>query len=187
MHDCKIASAVCYAHHERRVAPSAGTVRDAELKEQISEVFETNYRVYGARRIWRGLNRQGHAVARCTVERLMRELGIIGAVRGRRVITTLPGGQTDRAPDLVDRDFVAGAPNRCWVSVATVKETVFVLDALEMALWQRDRDQHPVQPSELIHHSDAGRSTRVSGSPTTWRPPASPPPSNRWATPTTTP
>lgn len=184
-HDCKIAPATYYAHHKRRVTPSARTVRDAELKEQISQVFETNYRVYGARKIWRELNRQGHAVARCTVERLMREIGITGAVRGRRVITTLPGGQTDRAPDLVDRDFVAGAPNRCWVadfthvktwagvvyvafvvdtfsrrivgwSAATVKETVFVLDALEMALWQRDREQHPVRPGELIHHSDAG-------------------------------
>lgn len=185
MHDCKIAPATYYAHHKRRTAPSARTVRDAELKEHISEVFEANYRVYGARKIWRELNRQGQAVARCTVERLMRELGITGAVRGRRVITTLPGGQAGRAPDLVDRHFVAGAPNRCWVadfthvrtwagvvyvafvvdtfsrrivgwSAATVKETVFVLDALEMAIWQRDRDQHPVQPGELIHHSDAG-------------------------------
>ncbi|MFJ8828389.1 IS3 family transposase [Streptomyces sp. NPDC102467] len=184
-HDCKIAPATYYAHHKRQVTPSARTVRDAQLKEHISEVFEANYRVYGARKIWRELNRQGHAVARCTVERQMHQLGITGAVRGRRVITTLPGGQTDRAPDLVDRDFVAGAPNRCWVadfthvktwagvvyvafvvdtfsrrivgwSAAAVKETVFVLDALEMALWQRDRDQRPVQPGELIHHSDAG-------------------------------
>ncbi|WP_256923601.1 IS3 family transposase [Streptomyces sp. 13-12-16] len=184
-HDCKIAPVTYYAHHKRQVTPSTRTVRDAELKEHISEVFETNYRVYGARKVWWELNRQGHAVARCTVERLMRELGITGAVSGRRVITTLPGGQADRAPDLVDRDFVAGAPNRCWVadfthvktwagivyvafvvdtfsrrivgwSAATVKETVFVLDALEMALWQRDRDQHPVQNGELIHHSDAG-------------------------------
>ncbi|MEU0914590.1 IS3 family transposase [Streptomyces althioticus] len=184
-HDCKIAPATYYAHHKRRVTPSARTVRDAELKEHLSEVFEANYRVYGARQIWRELNRQGRAVARCTVERLMRELGITGAVRGRRVITTLPGGQAERAPDLVDRDFVADAPNRCWVadfthtktwagvayvafvvdtfsrrivgwSAATVKETVFVLDALEMALWQRDRDQHPVQPGGLVHHSDAG-------------------------------
>ncbi|MET9168093.1 IS3 family transposase [Streptomyces cellulosae] len=184
-HDCKIAPATYYAHHKRRVTPSARTVRDAELKEHISKAFETNYRVYGARKIWRELNRQGRAVARCTVERLMRELGITGAVRGRRVITTLPGGQAERAPDLVDRDFVAGAPNRCWVtdfthvktwagvvyvafvvntfsrrivgwSAAAVKETVFVLDALEMALWQRDRDQRPVQPGELVHHSDAG-------------------------------
>ncbi|MCX5094114.1 IS3 family transposase [Streptomyces sp. NBC_00365] len=184
-YDCKIAPSTYYAHHKRRTTPSARTVRDAELKEQISKVFEVNYRVYGARKVWRELNRQGHHVARCTVERLMRELGIAGAVRGKRVITTLPGGQVERAPDLLDRDFVAGAPNRCWVadftyvktwagvvyvafvvdtfsrrivgwSAATVKETVFVLDALEMALWQRDRDQHPVQPGELIHHSDAG-------------------------------
>ncbi|MEU8653574.1 IS3 family transposase [Streptomyces sp. NPDC048737] len=184
-HDCKIAPATYYAHHKRQVTPSARTVRDAELKEHISEVFEAAYRVYGARKVWRELNRPGHAVARCTVERLMRELGITGAVRGRRVITTLPGGQTDRALDLVDRDFVAGAPNRCWVadfthvrtwtgvvyvvfvvdtfsrrivgwSAATVKETVFVLDALEMALWQRDRDQHPLWPGELIHRSDVG-------------------------------
>ncbi|MCQ0024260.1 IS3 family transposase [Streptomyces somaliensis DSM 40738] len=101
------------------------------------------------------------------------------------MITTLPGGQTVRAPDLVDRDFVASDPNRCWVaefthvktwtgvvyiafavdtfsrrivgrSAATAKETVFVLDALEMALWQRDRDRHSVQPGELMRHSDAG-------------------------------
>ncbi|MFD9624200.1 IS3 family transposase [Streptomyces virginiae] len=185
MHDCKIAPSTYYAHHKRQNTPSARTVRDAELKGLISEVFEANYRVYGARKVWRELNRRGHAVARCTVERLMRELNIAGVVRGKRVITTLPGGQAGRAPDLLDRDFVASAPNRCWVadfthvktwagivyvafvvdtfsrrivgwSAATVKETVFVLDALEMALWQRDRDQNPVRPGELIHHSDAG-------------------------------
>ncbi|MER6532203.1 IS3 family transposase [Streptomyces sp. NPDC001508] len=184
-HDCKIAPSTYYAHRKRLQTPSARSVRDEELKARIQEVYTSNYRVYGARKIWRELNRQGHAVARCTVERLMRELGIQGAVRGKRVITTIPGGQAERAPDLVDRDFVAAAPNRCWVadfthvktwsatvyvafvvdtfsrrivgwSAATVKETVFVLDALEMAVWQRDRDQHPVQPGELIHHSDAG-------------------------------
>ncbi|MEE1807662.1 IS3 family transposase [Streptomyces sp. BE133] len=73
-------------------------MRDEELKERIHEVYTSNYRVYGARKIWRELNRQGHAVARCTVERLMRELGITGAVRGKRVITTIPGGQVQRAP-----------------------------------------------------------------------------------------
>ncbi|WP_189939334.1 IS3 family transposase [Streptomyces sulfonofaciens] len=184
-HDCKIAPSTYYAHKKRLGNPSARSVRDEELKERIKEVYTSNYRVYGARKIWRELNRQGPAVARCTVERLMRELGIRGAVRGRRIITTIPGGQAERAPDLVDRDFVASAPNRCWVadfthvktwaatiyvafvldtfsrrivgwSAATVKETVFVLDALEMALWQRDRDQRPVFPGELIHHSDAG-------------------------------
>ncbi|MFE6554021.1 IS3 family transposase [Streptomyces sp. NPDC057746] len=184
-HDCKIAPSTYYAYRKRLATPSARAVRDTELKERIRKVYTSNYRVYGARKIWRELNRQGHEVARCTVERLMRELGIQGAVRGKRVITTIPGGQAERAPDLVDRDFVADAPNRCWVadfthvktwsatvyvafvvdtfsrrivgwSAATVKETVFVLDALEMALWQRDRDQRPVRSGELIHHSDAG-------------------------------
>ena len=182
-HDCKIAPSTYYAHKSR--TPSARSVRDAGLKELITEVYQANYRVYGARKIWHHLNRRGHAVARCTVERLMRELGITGAVRGKRIITTLPGGQVDRAPDRVERDFVAKAPNRTWVadftyvkthsaivyvafvvdtfsrrivgwSAATVKQTVFVLDALEMALWQRDRDQQSVVPGELIHHSDAG-------------------------------
>ncbi|MER5200760.1 IS3 family transposase [Streptomyces sp. NPDC002884] len=87
-------------------------------------------RVYGARKIWRHLNRQGVAVARCTVERLMRELGITGAVRGKKVITTVPDASAERAPDLVDRDFVAPAPNRCWVAdfthVTTFAGVVYV-------------------------------------------------------------
>jgi putative transposase len=160
-------------------------VRDTELKELIRQVYADNYRVYGARKIWRELNRQGHAVACCTVERLMRELGIAGAVRGKKIITTVADQQAERAPDRVDRDFVATAPNRCWVadfthvatwagvvyvafvvdtfsrrivgwSAAESKETRLVLDALEMALWQRDRDEHPYVRGELIHHSDAG-------------------------------
>ncbi|MDL5206553.1 IS3 family transposase [Streptomyces sp. ALI-76-A] len=145
----------------------------------------SNYRVYGARKVWRELSRQGHAVARCTVERLMRELGITGAVRGKKVITTIIDPAAERAPELLDRDFVASAPNRCWVadfthvatwngvvylafvvdtfsrrivgwSAATTKETRLVLDALEMALWQRDRDGFPRAQGELVHHSDAG-------------------------------
>jgi putative transposase len=115
----------------------------------------------------------------------MRELGITGAVRGKKVITTVPDASAERAPDLVNRDFVTPAPNRCWVadfthvttfagvvyvafvvdtfsrrivgwSAATSKETRLVLDALEMALWQRDRDQRPYEKGKLIHHSDAG-------------------------------
>ncbi|MFF1401231.1 IS3 family transposase [Streptomyces sp. NPDC058287] len=184
-HDCKIAPSTYYAHHKRQAAPAIRTVRDAELKALIKEAYDANYRVYGARKIWRHLNRQDVAVARCTVERLMRDLGIAGAVRDKKVITTIPDASAQRAPDLVDRDFVAPAPNRCWVadfthvttfagvvyvafvvdtfsrrivgwSAATSKETRLVLDALEMALWQRDRDQHPYQKGELIHHSDAG-------------------------------
>ncbi|MGK4579359.1 IS3 family transposase [Kitasatospora sp. HPMI-4] len=184
-HGCSIAPSTYYAHRKRLASPAARTVRDEELKELIQEVYHANYRVYGARKIWRELGRQGHAVARCTVERLMRELGIAGAVRGKKVITTIAEPAAERAPDLVDRQFVAGAPNRCWVadfthiatwagvvyvafvvdtfsrrivgwSAATSKETRLVLDALDMALWQRDRDGFPHQRGELIHHSDAG-------------------------------
>ncbi|WP_329611629.1 IS3 family transposase [Kitasatospora herbaricolor] len=184
-HGCSIAPSTYYAHHKRLAAPSARTVRDEELKELIREVHEANYRVYGARKIWRELGRQGRQVARCTVERLMRELGITGAVRGKKVITTIADPAAERTPDLVDRQFVASAPNRCWVadfthiatwsgvvyvafvvdtfsrrivgwSAATSKETRLVLDALDMALWQRDRDGFPYQRGELVHHSDAG-------------------------------
>ncbi|MFJ6777113.1 IS3 family transposase [Kitasatospora sp. NPDC091257] len=184
-HGCSIAPSTYYAHHQRVASPSARTVRDEELKALIKEVYNADYRVYGARKIWRELGRQGQAVARCTVERLMRELGITGAVRGKKVITTIADPGTERGPDPVDRQFVATAPNRCWVadfthiatwaevvyvafvvdtfsrrivgwSAATSKETRLVLDALDMALWQRDRDGFPHQRGELIHHSDAG-------------------------------
>ncbi|WP_432106172.1 IS3 family transposase [Streptomyces sp. bgisy091] len=106
-HSCKIAPSTYYAHRKRQATPAARTVRDAVLKTLIKEAYDANYRVYGARKIWRHLNRQGHDVARCTVERLMREIGITGAVRGKRVITTIPDPTAPRAPDLVDRDFVA--------------------------------------------------------------------------------
>ncbi|WP_407986266.1 IS3 family transposase [Kitasatospora sp. CMC57] len=184
-HGCSIAPSTYYAHRKRLAQPAARTVRDEELKPLIKEVYNANYRVYGARKIWRELGRQGHTVARCTVERLMRELGIAGAVRGKKVITTIADPAAERAPDLVDRNFVASAPNRCWVadfthiatwsgvvyvafvvdtfsrrivgcSAATTKETRLVLDAPDMALWQRDRDGFPHQRGELIHHSDAG-------------------------------
>ncbi|GAB2836495.1 hypothetical protein GCM10022221_39550 [Actinocorallia aurea] len=185
MHDCKIAPSTYYAFHQRQAAPCARTLRDGELKALIKEIYDDNYQVYGARKIWRELHRQGHQVARCTVERLMREIGISGVVRGKKVVTTIPDPSAARAPDLLDRDFVASAPNRCWVAdfthvaawagvvyVAFVvdtfsrrivgwaasrsKQTRLVLDALEMGLWQRDRDGHPHKPGELVHHSDAG-------------------------------
>lgn len=102
-HDCKIAPSTYYAHHQRLTSPSARVVRDAELKEKINDVYVSNYRVYGARKIWHELNRQDLTVARCTVERLMRELGISGAVRGKKVITTIPDEKAERAPDRVSR------------------------------------------------------------------------------------
>lgn len=184
-HDCKIAPSTYYAHHKRLKAPAARTVRDAELKPFIQQIFEVNYHVYGATKVWRELHRQGHLVARCTVERLMRELGVAGAVRGKKIITTIPDGSVERAPDLLDRNFVASAPNRCLVadfthvstwsgvvyvafvvdtfsrrivgwSAALSKEARLVLDALDMALWQRDRDEQPHKRGELMRHSDAG-------------------------------
>lgn len=96
-HGCKIAPATYYAARKRRLAPSPQSVRDEELKKQIKEVYEANYRVYGTRKVWRQLNRQGRQVARCTVERLMREIGIAGAVRGKKVITTMPDPAAARA------------------------------------------------------------------------------------------
>ncbi|MGC9501401.1 IS3 family transposase [Streptomyces sp. WG7] len=127
-----------------------------------------------ARTIWRELNRQGHQIARRTMERLMRELRIQSASRSKRVIITVPGSQVGRAPT-----FWAGT-----CPAATVKEMVSALDALEMASWQRDRDQQSIQPGELIHHSDGRVAVRVSGSPNTWTWSASPPRSARPATPT---
>ncbi|MFK0238380.1 IS3 family transposase [Streptomyces vinaceus] len=123
------------------------TVRDAELKPLIQQIFEVNYRVYGAGKVWRELHRQGHLVARCTVERLMRELGVAGDVRRKKIITTIPEGGVERAPDLLDRNFVASAP---------VEGDAARPDALDMALWQCDRDERPHQRSELIYHSAAG-------------------------------
>ena len=143
-----------------------------------------NLGVYGVRKVWWQLAREDVKVARCTVERLMAREGLKGAIRGKKRRTTIPDGQSTRAPDLVDRDFKAAAPNRLWVSdftyVATWSGTVYVaftidvfsrrivgwkadttmktplvLDTLEMALWARDHHGQPV-PQGLIAHSDAG-------------------------------
>jgi putative transposase len=86
------------------------------LKVEIRRVWDDNFKVYGARKIWRQLQREGFAVARCTVERLMRELGLVGATRGKPKRTTIPDEQTPRPADLVERQFTATAPNRLWVA-----------------------------------------------------------------------
>ena len=153
--------------------------RDEELRAEVRRVWEENRRVYGVRKIWRQLNREGVEVARCTVARLMREMGLRGAVRGRRVRTTVPADQAERPLDLVERDFSAQRPNQLWVSdltyVATWRGFVYVafvidvfsrrivgwrvsnslrtdlaLDALEQALYERDTGD------ALTHHSDRG-------------------------------
>ncbi|MPZ54803.1 MAG: IS3 family transposase [Acidimicrobiia bacterium] len=92
-------------------------IRDGELKVEARRVFEENFGVYGAAKIWVHLNREGIRVARCTVERLMRDLGIQGVVRGKTKRTTIPADDPGVRPaDLVDRQFVASAPNRLWVA-----------------------------------------------------------------------
>ena len=161
---------------------SARRRRDDVLKEQIRRVWDEQRRVYGADKVWAQLNREEIAVARCTVERLMRTLGLRGATRGRTRVRTTMGDEANTRPlDLVDRQFRAPAPNRLWVADLTYVKThsgwVYVafvvdvcsrfvvgwqasrslrtdlaLDALEMALWSR-RAKDLVG---LIHHSDRG-------------------------------
>lgn len=173
-----------YAVKARQRDPSPRAVRDQVLLGEIRGVYEANYGVYGARKVWWQLQRDGINVARCTVERLMAKNGLQGAVRGKKRRTTIPDGQADRAPDLVERNFNASAPNRLWVSdftyvatwsgvvyvafaidafsrrivgwkADTTMKTSLVLDTLEMALWAREHHGEPV-PKGLIAHSDAG-------------------------------
>ncbi len=162
---------------------SARSVRDKALKLQIAAVHAENFGVYGAAKVWAQLNRQGTRVARCTVERLMADLGLRGAVRGKPVRTTIADDAADRPRDLVDRKFEAAGPNRLWVADLTYVRTwsgfVYVafvtdvfsrrivgwqasrslktdlaLDALEQAIWSRQREGADL--NELIHHSDRG-------------------------------
>ncbi len=98
-------------------APSPRAVSDADLNAVIRRLWAANYEVYGYRKMWHALRREGHVVARCTVARLMRELGLAGAVRGRGFKrTTQPDTAAPRPADLVERDFAVAAPNRLWVS-----------------------------------------------------------------------
>jgi putative transposase len=167
-----------------RRAPSARAVRDEQLKAAISRVHQDNYGVYGARKVWLQLNREGTPVARCTVERLMRELSLAGARRGKRVRTTVPAADAARPADLVRRQFSPAAPDRLWVAdftyvptwtgmvyvafvidaysrrilgwrAARSMQTALVLDALEQALWTRRRDGTG-DLAGLVHHTDAG-------------------------------
>jgi len=164
------------AHPERL---SARARRDLELQVEIGRVWEENFRVYGARKVWRQLNREGIRVARCTVERLMGDLGLSGAVRGRKFKTTVTDDTAAQPADLVCREFTASRPNQLWVSdltyVATWQGFAYVafvidvfsrmivgwrasrslrtdlaLDALEQALWARPAS------GGLVHHSDRG-------------------------------
>ena len=159
----------------------ARTRRDQVLSQEIHRVWDENFQVYGIRKVWRQLGREGRPVARCTVARLMRRLGLRGAVRGRKSKTTVPDLTLDRPLDRVERNFSAARPNQLWVSdltyVATWRGFAYVafvvdvfarrivgwrassslrtdlaLDALEQAIYDRSRDAS----KELVHHSDRG-------------------------------
>ena len=179
-----IAPSTYRACQARRDDPSrlpARAKRDAELRVEIARIHAENFGVYGARKVWRQLRREGFEVARCTVERLMRIMGLRGAVRGRTVRTTVHDPAQPCPRDKVNRQFQAPAPNRLWVSdftyvatwqgfvyVAFVIDTYarkivgwrvsssatagFVLDALEQAI----HDRRPAKDAGLIAHSDRG-------------------------------
>ena len=179
-----IAPSTYHDHVAKRADPTRRSARakiDAGLKDEIRRVFEANFRVYGVRKVWRQLRREGFDVARCTVARLMRAMGLEGIIRGKPVRTTVSDKAAPCPLDHVNRQFHAPAPNMLWVSdftdvatstgfvyVAFVIDTyarrivgwrvsrtahaAFVLDALEQAL----HDRRPVQGGRLVHHSDRG-------------------------------
>ena len=134
-----IAPSTYYAHIACRRDPARGSARarrDAELRSEIARVHAENFGVYGARKVWRQLKREGVEVARCTVERLMRGMGLQGAVRGRTVRTTVQNSAAPCPLDRVNRQFHAPAPNMLWVSDFTYVATwsgfvhvAFVIDA----------------------------------------------------------
>jgi transposase InsO family protein len=177
-----IAPSTYYEQKARQADPRrqpARVQREARLRPEIQRVWQANRRVYGAKKVWKQLNRETIPVARCTVARLMRDLGLRGVVRGRRITTTIPDALAARPRDLVERDFRATRPNQLWVAdltyVATWRGFAYVafvidvfsrrivgwratsslrsdlaLDALEQALYDRETD------AGLVHHSDRG-------------------------------
>ena len=135
-----IAPSTYFWHKARHADPtrrSARVQRDDEWRREIQRVWDDNQQVYGPRKVWRQLRREGHRVARCTVGRLMRAMGLRGAVRGRAWVTTTQADRgADRPVDLVDRHFVATRPNQLWVSdftyVATWRGFVYVAFVIDV-------------------------------------------------------
>ncbi|NLT53495.1 MAG: IS3 family transposase [Actinomycetales bacterium] len=178
-----IAPSTYYAHRSRPL--SAREERDGFLRTEIERVRRENYQVYGARKVWLTLNREGIPVARCTIERLMRAMGLCGVRRGGTTpVTTVADPAAQRPADLVKRHFTPRRPDRVWVAdftyvatwsgivyvafvidafsriilgwrVSTTKKTALVLDALEQAIWTRAR-QGVTELTGLVHHTDAG-------------------------------
>ena len=179
-HELDIAPSTYYRHQQHSRHPdrrSQREQRDELLKVEIKRVYDENHSVYGTRKVWRQLLRDGISVARCTVARLMKVMGLAGVLRGKKVRTTVSRKEA-AAGDRVNRQFVAERPDQLWVAdftyvstwqgfayvafiidvfagrivgwrVSSSMETTFVLDALEQALWAR-------RPAGTIHHSDKG-------------------------------
>jgi putative transposase len=182
-HGCKIAPSTYYDNRNRQ--PSKKELRDIELTTVIETARKVRFvRLFGADKLWLHLRGLGHDVARCTVERLMTQMGVSGVVRGKKPRTTIADEAANRPPDLVDRRFLASSPNRLWVAdftyvatrsgtvyvahivdvfsrrvigwkAATTMTTPLVLDALEMAMWAR-RTEGVTDLTGLVHHNDAG-------------------------------
>jgi putative transposase len=182
---CRVAARTYRAWRQanRPVAPR--TVSDAAVIDTLLAVRGSPEGLYGRRKMTHFLRRQGLEVAFCTTDRLMRDLGMNGVRRGKAVRTTVPARDGHRAGDLLNRDFTAAAPNTRWVAdftycrtwsgfvyvafivdvfaqrivgwhAATDKRTDLVLTPLRIALWDRGREGRPVEPGQLLHHSDAG-------------------------------
>ncbi|MEW1955929.1 IS3 family transposase [Terrabacter sp. NPDC080008] len=180
-HGMPIAPSTYYANVNRHA--TAREHRDALLLQEIRRVHASNYGVYGARKVWLTLNREGIPVARCTVERLMRQDGLVGAVRGKVRRTTIADPAGERARDLVGRNFNPAAPDRLWVAdityvstwsgwvyvafvidafarrilgwrTGTSMSTQLVLDALEQAVWTRERAGSSTEA--VVAHTDRG-------------------------------
>jgi transposase InsO family protein len=179
-----IAPSTYYAHKAKLVDPQLRSKRaktDEVLRGDIQRIWKDNFEVYGVRKVWKQCKREGLEVARCTVGRLMQDLGLRGAVRGRSCRTTIPADAAARPMDLVERNFTAAAPNQLWVSdftyVATWRGFIYVafvidvfsrrivgwrvssslktdlaLDALEQAICERE----DATKDRLVHHSDRG-------------------------------
>ncbi len=179
-----IAPSTYHKHVAQRHDPlrlSARARRDVALKPEIARVFAENFAVYGVRKVWRQMRREGFTIARCTVERLMRDMGLAGVIRGKPVRTTISDKAAPCPLDHVNRQFHAPAPNRLWVSdftyvstwggfvyvafvidvyaryivgwrVSRTAHASLVLDALEQAL----HDRRPTHRGGLVHHSDRG-------------------------------
>jgi transposase InsO family protein len=179
-----IAPSTWHEHAARRADPSrlpARAKRDEVLKEEVRRVFDENFGVYGVRKVWRQMKREGFDIARCTVARLMKSMGLQGVIRGKPVKTTISDKAATCPLDKVNRQFQAPAPSRLWVSdftyvstwrgfvyvafvidayarrivgwrVSRTAHASFVLDALEQAL----HDRRPIHGGGLVHHSDRG-------------------------------